>query len=153
MKKLSLILIIISLFVLTSCISQNDYNKVVNDLKTTNTQLNTLESQYNKLKYDYEVLKEKYPLKDFKSISEAESWAIKHKRDKATTADRSYGICMTIQQEAENDGYRVWVNWDENDKTLTSGWVWMMTMINNNLYYWNYNDPVIRKVANIIPER
>jgi hypothetical protein len=124
MKKLSLILIIISLFVFTSCVSQNDYSKALNDISAANTQLNKLESQYNNLKYDYESLKAKYPLKDFKSVS-----------------------------EAENDGYKVWVNWDENDKTLTSGWVWMMTIINNNLYYWNYNEPIVKKITSITPER
>lgn len=154
MKIIIYVLAVLLLFALPACVAQSDYNKISDELKATQNQLTAMQEQLSTQQAEFNALKIKYPLRDFQSIDAATDWAQQHKRlvPASKTVDAAYAIAMEIQKEAELDGYRVWVNWDENE-THTGGMLMLVTYINGKLYYWAYENSKLYEVSTIVPEK
>ncbi len=123
--------------------AQAKYDDLKADYDELNTDYEELNTDYEELNTDCEATSEElakikmvYPPRDFKSVTELESWVRDHVQPEGTYLDEDFRAALEIQSQGLEDGYLISVVFDEDDTDPEYGWIFCAALVNGVYYTW-----------------
>lgn len=115
-----------------------ELNNMQSELANTEAELTSTEAELASAEAELADIEEVYPLRDFDSYSELETFVLDNIQPYATTADRWYGSALKVQELAMEQGYLVSAVVEEFD--LGEYFVSNMAVAGNDLWWWDPED-------------
>jgi len=116
---------------------QADYATLTQEKASLVEELEGLQADYDVASTELNEIKEVYPPGDFSSVTELEEWASRNKQPWTEYLDGDFRAALKVQEAGIQDGYLISVMYDEDDRDLSSGWIFNAALVNGALYYWH----------------
>ena len=97
-----------------------------------------LQEENVRLQQELNNIKEKYPPRDFSSLTELQEWLSQNdvsEREDTTTAERWYSKALEIQEDALRDGFIISADYDEDEDGMVS--VFCVAIIDGDIWWWD----------------